>query len=111
MSRNRSTDWNFPSWEQEQEMKRNAEIQARAFKEQMDKARYEAECAARKEARNARNECPGNPRNNPIWKAVRATPGYEEKYEATLQKAQELDAKGGTVNGIISAILKTICIK
>lgn len=111
MSNNRGTNWNFPSWEQEQEMKRMAEIQARALKAELDKARYEAKIAAQQEARNTRNECPGNPRNNPTWKAVRATPGYEEKYEATLQKAQELDAKGGTVNGIMSAILKAICIK
>ena len=41
----RGTNWNFPTWEQEQEMKRMAEIQARANQEAADKAAQQAAAA------------------------------------------------------------------
>ena len=44
----RGTDWNFPTWEQEQEMKRMAEIQARAYQEAADKAAQQAADRSRK---------------------------------------------------------------
>ena len=104
---NRGTNWNFPSWEQEQEMKRMAEIQARAFKEQMDKARYEAKCAEAKAAQG-KGDCL-NYIGIHVQNAVQSAPDYAAKREQTLRKAQAMDAKGGAVNGAMAALLRAFC--
>lgn len=111
MSKNRSTDWNFPSWEQEQEMKRSAEIHARALKEELDKANYEAKCAADKAAREqSRSEGRRLSYIDAyVQNAVESAPNYAAKREQTLSKAQTMDAKGGTVNGVMAALLRAFC--
>ena len=97
---NRGTNWNFPTWEQEQEMKRMAEIQARAFQE-----------AAQKSAQQAGVQ-EGPARHNPmadyIKNAVTSAPDYEAKRQQQLRKAQEMQNKGG-MSAAFGAILEAFC--
>ena len=97
---NRGTNWNFPTWEQEQEMKRMAEIQARAFQD-----------AAQKSAQQAGvQEGPArlNPMADYIKNAVTSAPDYEAKRQQQLRKAQEMQNKGG-MSAAFGAILEAFC--
>lgn len=110
----RGTNWNFPTWEQEQEMKRMAEIQARANQEAADKAAQQAADRARRarRAQRASNAQEGPAKLNPmaeyIKNAVTSAPDYEAKREQQLRKAQEMQNKGG-MSAAFGAILEACC--
>ena len=100
LENNRGTNWNFPTWEQEQEMKRMAEIQARAFQD-----------AAQKSAQQASvQEGPARltPMADYIKNAVTSAPDYEAKRQQQLRKAQEMQNKGG-LSAAFGAILEALC--
>lgn len=109
---NRGTNWNFPTWEQEQEMKRMAEIQARAFQDAAQKSAQQAADRARR-ARRAQQagvqEGPArrNPMADYIKNAVTSAPDYEAKRQQQLRKAQEMQNKGG-MSAAFGAILEAM---
>lgn len=109
---NRGTNWNFPTWEQEQEMKRMAEIQARAFQDAAQKSAQQAADRARR-ARRAQQagvqEGPArlNPMADYIKNAVTSAPDYEAKRQQQLRKAQEMQNKGG-MSAAFGAILEAL---
>ena len=107
----RGTNWNFPTWEQEQEMKRMAEIQARAYQEAADKSAQQAADRARR-AQRASNAQEGPAKLNPmaeyIKNAVTSAPDYEAKRAQQLRKAQEMQNKGG-MSAAFGAILEAFC--
>jgi hypothetical protein len=98
---NRGTNWNFPTWEQEQEMKRMAEIQARAYQEAADKAAQQAADRARS-AQQSYGAMYQRIRN-----AVTSAPDYEAKRQQSLKKAQEMQNKG-VISAAIGSILEAI---
>jgi hypothetical protein len=101
----KGTDWNFPTWEQEQEMKRMAEIQARAYQEAANKAAQQAADRAR---RAQKDDAMLRQLSQHITDAVTSAPDYEAKRQQTLKKAQEMQSKGG-ISAAIGAILEAIC--
>lgn len=107
---NRGTNWNFPTWEQEQEMKRMAEIQARAFQDAAQKSAQQAADRARRAQQAGVQE--GSARLNPmadyIKNAVTSAPDYEAKRQQQLRKAQEMQNKGG-MSAAFGAILEAFC--
>lgn len=108
----RGTNWNFPTWEQEQEMKRVAEIQARAFQEAADKSAQQAADRARRAQRGYRaQEGPAklSQMGQYIVDAVTSASDYEAKRQQSLKKAQEMQRKGGvsaTIGSILEAFSK-----
>lgn len=98
------TDWNFPTWEQEQEWKRMAEIQARAFQEAADKAAQKAADRARQERMQQQRDAIMRQR---IRAAIESDPNYEAKRQQFLKKVQEMKNKGG-VYAIIGSILEEL---
>lgn len=107
---NRGTNWNFPTWEQEQEMKRMAEIQARAFQDAAQKSAQQAADRARRAQQAGVQEGPArlNPMADYIKNAVTSAPGYEAKRQQQLRKAQEMQNKGG-MSAAFGAILEAFC--
>lgn len=100
----RGTNWNFPTWEQEQDMKRMAEIQARAFQEAADKSAQQAADRARRAQRGY-----GAQVGQYIVDAVTSASDYEAKRQQSLKKAQEMQRKGGvsaTIGSILEAFSK-----
>ena len=108
----RGTNWNFPTWEQEQEMKRMAEIQARAFQEAADKSAQQAADRARRAQRcYEAQEGPAklSQMGQYIVDAVTSASNYEAKRQQSLKKAQEMQRKGGvsaTIGSILEAFSK-----
>lgn len=108
----RGTNWNFPTWEQEQEMKRMAEIQARAFQEAADKSAQQAADRARRAQRGYEaQEGPAklSQMGQYIVDAVTSASDYEAKRQQSLKKAQEMQRKGGvsaTIGSILEAFSK-----
>ena len=108
----RGTNWNFPTWEQEQEMKRMAEIQARAFQEAADKSAQQAADRARRAQRGyGAQEGPAklSQMGQYIVDAVTSASDYEAKRQQSLKKAQEMQSKGGisaTIGSILEAFSK-----
>ena len=108
----RGTNWNFPTWEQEQEMKRMAEIQARAFQEAADKSAQQAADRARRAQRGyGVQEGPAklSQMGQYIVDAVTSASDYEAKRQQSLKKAQEMQRKGGvsaTIGSILEAFSK-----
>lgn len=108
----RGTNWNFPTWEQEQEMKRMAEIQARAFQEAADKSAQQAADRARRAQRGyGAQEGPVklSQMGQYIVDAVTSASDYEAKRQQSLKKAQEMQRKGGvsaTIGSILEAFSK-----
>ena len=107
---NRGTNWNFPTWEQEQEMKRMAEIQARAFQDAAQKSAQQAADRARRAQQAGVQAGPArlNPMADYIKNAVTSAPDYEAKRQQQLRKAQEMQNKGG-MSAAFGAILEAIC--
>ena len=106
----RGTNWNFPTWEQEQEMKRMAEIQARAFQEAADKSAQQAADRARRAQRGYEaQEGPAklSQMGQYIVDAVTSASDYEAKRQQSLKKAQEMQSKGG-ISAAIGSILEAI---
>ena len=106
----RGTNWNFPTWEQEQEMKRMAEIQARAFQEAADKSAQQAADRARRAQRGYEaQEGPAklSQMGQYIVDAVTSASNYEAKRQQSLKKAQEMQSKGG-IAAAIGSILEAI---
>lgn len=108
----RGTNWNFPTWEQEQDMKRMAEIQARAFQEAADKSAQQAADRARRAQRgHGAQEGPAklSQMGQYIVDAVTSASDYEAKRQQSLKKAQEMQRKGGvsaTIGSILEAFSK-----
>lgn len=98
MFENKGTNWNFPTWEQEQEMKRMAEIQARAFQEAAQKSAQQYGYVPKRV----------NPMAEHIRNAVTSAPDYEAKRQQSLRKAQEMKSKGG-LTAAFGAVLESIC--
>ena len=107
---NRGTNWNFPTWEQEQEMKRMAEIQARTFQDAAQKsAQQAADRARRAQQAGVQEGLAGlNPMADYIKNAVTSAPDYEAKRQQQLRKAQEMQNKGG-MSAAFGAILEAFC--
>ena len=104
----RGTNWNFPTWEQEQEMKRMAEIQARAFQEAADKSAQQAADRARRAQRGYEaQEGPAklSQMGQYIVDAVTSASNYEAKRQQSLKTAQEMQSKGG-ISAAIGSILE-----
>lgn len=109
---NRGTNWNFPTWEQEQEMQRMAEIQARAYQEVLRKEAQLNADRARRAQRNASSEGDGPKRMNRmaqhIYDAVTSAPDYAEKQQRTLTRARNMQEKGGAM-AKFGAMIEAIC--
>lgn len=98
----RGTNWNFPTWEQEQEMKRMAEIQARAYQEAADRARKAQRGYGAQEGPAKLSQM-----SQYIVDAVTSASNYEAKRQQSLKKAQEMQSKGG-ISAAIGSILEAI---